>query len=505
MASRTQKAKWNMTSSMVAQLLTMACGLIIPRLMIKTFGSELYGATTSITNFLAYITLIEGGIGGVARAALYKPLAEKNTVEISNVYNEIIKFFRVVGVIFIIYTLGLACSYKFLASSSDLEWFFSFILVIVISISTIGQYFLGISNSILLQADQKLYINNLLNTFTVFINTIFIVILIYLNCNIIIVKFVSSCIFLIRPFALSVYVKKKYKLLSIKECTKTNSLSQKWTALGQHIAYFLHSNTDIVVLTVLTNLKVVAVYSVYNMVVSSVRNLTASFYNGLESVLGNMYAKKEIDQLNKVFGYYETMISIVAIVLFSSTASLIVPFVRLYTQGVNDVNYVIPEFATIAVLAEMVYTLRTPYHYMVNAANRFRETRFSAYGEAVINIAFSVLLVFKFGIVGVVLATLLAMIFRSVYYAVYISKHIIHRNIWLFVKRYVINIIAFFAIFILGNYLITILGAENYFKWMICGAAVSIMAVIVTISLNFIFYKEDVWAILKRARISQKN
>ncbi len=47
-------------------------------------------------------------------------------------------------------------------------------------------------------------------------------------------------------------------------------MTQKLTGLSQHIAYFLHSNTDVAGLTFLTNLSMVAVYSVYHMVVNSI-------------------------------------------------------------------------------------------------------------------------------------------------------------------------------------------------------------------------------------------
>lgn len=497
MSTRTQKAKWNISTSLLAQIASMICGLIVPRIMIKNFGSELNGAATSITNFLAYISLIEGGIAGVARAALYKPLAENDTKSVSEVYNQITRFFRVVGCIFIGYTVVLAGSYKFIANDSNLGWTFSFSLVLVISISTLAQYFLGISNSIIIQADQRLYINNILSVVTIVVNTAFIVVLTRLNCSIVFVKLVSSFVFILRPLILAIYVKRQYVIEKTTHQT-TDKLNQKWTALGQHIAYFLHSNTDVVVLTIFANLKVVSVYSIYYMIVTSVRNLTASFYNGIESVFGNLYAKGEHDKLNNVFGYYETLISFAAIILFSSTAILIVPFVKLYTTDVNDVNYIIPSFGLIAVLGELIYTLRIPYHHMVNAANRFKQTRFAAYGEAGINIILSIALVFKFGITGVAIATLVAMIFRSAFYAFYLSKHILHRSFGLYVKRNVINGITFALIVCIGLWMVSQHEILDYFQWFICGVIVVVFASILTIVSILLFYRSDLLSILKR-------
>ena len=229
----------------------------------------------------------------------------------------------------------------------------------------------------------------------------------------------------------------------------------------------------------------------------------SGWYNGLEAVFGNMYAKGEMEGLNKVFGYYETLISVVAVTLYSATAVLIVPFVKIYTMGVTDTNYVIPEFAIMAVLAEMVYTLRTPYHYLSNAANRFKETRTAAYGEAVINILLSIALVFKFGIIGVAAATLVATAFRSVFYAVYISKHILHRRMSSYIKRNVLNGLAFAAIFMAGSRSVSLVGTENFLKWIICGLFVFVISLTISIVINMIFYREDILAILNRTMVGR--
>ena len=172
-------------------------------------------------------------------------------------------------------------------------------------------------------------------------------------------------------------------------------------------------------------------------------------------------------------------------------------------MGITDTNYVNAEFAIMAVLAEIVYTLRTPYHYLSNAANRFKETRTAAYGEAVINILFSVALVFKFGIIGVAAATLAATAFRSVFYAVYISKHILQRRIFAYIKRNIIYGLAFTAIFIAGGWTVSLVGTENYLKWTICGLLVFALSLIISLLTNMMFYRGDILAILSRTRIGK--
>ena len=102
MAGRLLRVKLNTFSSLAHQLVTTLCGLVIPWIMIDTFGSTAYGITISIAQFLSYITLLEGGIGRVARGALYKPLAEKNEEQISQVYLAVKRFFAAIGNSFIV-------------------------------------------------------------------------------------------------------------------------------------------------------------------------------------------------------------------------------------------------------------------------------------------------------------------------------------------------------------------------------------------------------------------
>lgn len=503
---RLLRAKLNIVSSLGTQIVALFCGLVIPRMMIGAFGSELYGATASIGQFLAYISLFEGGIGGVARAALYGPIAQNDVARMSAIVSEIKRFFRLLAYAFVAYVIILGVSFKSISHIQSLDWISTFLLVVVISISTFGQYFIGISNSVFLQAAQKTYITNAITMIATVLNTVLVILLVRVGCNIIVVKLVSSCVFVLRPIFLWLYVKKSYKLTHVKK-TREVYLKQKRTGMGQHLAFFLHSNTDVMVLTWFADLASVAVYSVYHMVISQIQNLTTSFASGMEAIFGDMLAKNEYDELNRCFGYYETLISIVSTVLFSATAVLILPFVKLYTRNVSDANYIVPLFAIILTLASLVYCWRIPYHSMTIAAGHFKETRVAAYGEAVINVGLSILLVHFGGLVGVAIATLVATMFRFFYYAIYLSKKISCRKISAFLKRISINIVAFAIIFLLGRIVTSSMNMENYAQWALGGIVVTAVAVLVTLILNGMFYRSDFVAILnkilKKAKIKR--
>ena len=83
----------------------------------------------------------------------------------------------------------------------------------------------------------------------------------------------------------NVYVNRKYQIEKNVE-PDNNAIKQRWDGLGHHIAYLLHNNTDITILTLFANIKEVSVYSVYYMVVSEViKKLTVTFSTGSGSSL----------------------------------------------------------------------------------------------------------------------------------------------------------------------------------------------------------------------------
>ena len=140
--------------------------------------------------------------------------------------------------------------------------------------------------------------------------------------------------------------------------------------------------------------------------------------------------------------------------LFSCTGALIVPFVRLYTKGITDADYIQPVFALVLLMAEAVNCMMLPCSGLPAAANRFRQTRWGAYGEAAINIILSCALIHWRPLIGVALGTLTATVFRSVYYMAYSGRHIL------------LGVLA-----AAGCRLLQGIAIDNYFQWVLWGLA----------------------------------
>ncbi|TYO96453.1 lipopolysaccharide biosynthesis protein [Desulfallas thermosapovorans] len=494
---RTRKALYNTAASLALQAITIICGFIVPRLIIGSFGSSVNGLVYSIKQFLGYITLLEFGVGGVVRAALYKPLADHDLNSINGIVKATENLFRVIALVFVGYSLLVAGLFPFLVGN-EFEWLFTFILVLIIGAGTFVQYYFGITYQVLLQADQKRYIASLTQILATVCSTILVVILVKQGAGIHMVMLGSAVVFITRPILLSIYVRSKYKITS--RCTADQrAIKQRWDGLGHHLAYFLHRHTDVVVLTLFTNTREVSVYSIYYMVVSGIEKIMTTFSSGLEAGFGNMIAKKETVALNANFRLYEFISFTVTTIFFTSAALLVLPFVSVYTGGITDANYHRPAFAYILIMAEAVYCIRLPYHSVTLAAGHFKQTRNGAFAEAAINIILSIALVIQYGLMGVAIATLCAMLFRTIQYAIYLSNNVLHRSIRLFIKRCAVNILAAAAIVLLAQ-LLPAMHIDSYLRWCLYACEIMFVATTVTLGINGIFYARDLKNIAAVAR-----
>ena len=76
MESRSKKFFYNTLFMALLQLVNIPAALIVPRIMLLFYGSEINGLVSSIYQVINYFTLVEAGLSAAAIYALYKPLAE---------------------------------------------------------------------------------------------------------------------------------------------------------------------------------------------------------------------------------------------------------------------------------------------------------------------------------------------------------------------------------------------------------------------------------------------
>lgn len=482
--TRAQKLTFTTLSSFAYQIITIIAGFILPVFTLKYYGTETNGLVVSITQFLGLISFLDLGVGQVVQSNLYKPLAMDDYEKTSDILVSAKKFFRTLAKILLIYSLMLACLYPFIASTSFDYWYI-FFLVLILSISSFAQYYFGIHYQLLLNSDQRGYVQYSLQIVTVIMNLVFSSILIITGFGIHAVKLVTSLVYLLRPLGMYCYVKIKYNNIDVKKKITYEPIKQKWNGFAQHIASVVLNNTDTVVLTLFASLNDVSVYAVYNLVISGAKQLFTSVLQGIQPILGEYWAKREDEKLRQFFGFIEWIIHTGTVFFFGCIATLIVPFVRVYTREITDCNYVAIAFGVILTIAHAVHCIRLPYNLMVLAGGHYKQTQSCYIIAAAINIMISIFMIYKYGLVGVAIGTLISMLYQTLWLVIYVSRNLIKWKIIDVLKQVMIDSISALIACILSMQFC--LQELTYVGWIILAIKVSVVWGIVILIFNLIF------------------
>lgn len=483
-----KKLAKNTIASLLFQITSVTCGFILPRLILESYGTNINGLVNSITQFLTVIAFLELGVGAVVQSSLYKPLADKDNAAISKIIVSANKFFRNLARILLVYIIFLMISYTFI-TNTDYDWQYTALLIGAIGISSFAQYYFGMVDRLLLTADQRGYIQYNAQTVTLILNTLASVVLIKVGASIHMVKLVTSLIYLMRPVFLRYYVN-KYYAVDRRITYEGEPIKQKWNGMAQHLAAVVLDSTDNIVLSVFATLADVSIYSVYHIVLYGVKNLCLSMTNGIQAVFGRFWAEQRLEELHRFFGTIEWIIHNGTVFVFGCTGVLVVPFVQVYTLGINDANYVQPLFGCVLTLAHAGHCLRLPYNMMILAGGHYKETQHNYVIAVLLNIVISVLSVRAWGLIGVALGTMAAMAYQTVWMAYYNSKNLLKWPFQKFLKQVIVDII----VVLTGVFLTKgmSMGAVTYLSWTFLAVKVAVVWVIVLVVYNCIFYRENV-------------
>ena len=94
--------------NLILTILVSLMGFIQNKYFIKYLGVEVLGIMKLFNQLFQYLNIVEMGIGAASAYALYKPLAEKNTEEISKIVSTIKSIYNKIAII--LFGLGLICT-----------------------------------------------------------------------------------------------------------------------------------------------------------------------------------------------------------------------------------------------------------------------------------------------------------------------------------------------------------------------------------------------------------
>lgn len=495
---RTKAFLLNTITTGIMQLVMMIVGFIVPRVMLKEYGSEVNGLVSSISQFIAYFNLVEAGLAGASVYSLYKPIAESNYKAINAIVSATKRLYTQSGYIFISLVLGLAIIYPYFIETTSLSAVEVSALVLILGANGALEFFTLAKYRVLLTADQKVYIISIATIASQIINMIIVVTLASLKVNIVTLRTVALFSIFIRSTILMLYTKKKYRFLNYRETPDNKAIEKRWDALYLQIMGTIHVGAPIVIATVFTSLKEVSVYSIYQMVLGGISGIVGIFANGLSSSFGNIIVKGENETLKRAYSEFEFFYYTIITIIYSVTFVTIMQFISIYTNGISDINYNIPIIGFLSTLNGLLHNIKTPQGMIVFSAGLFKETRIQTTIQGAIVVVLGCILVPYLGLSGILIASITSNIYRDIDLIYYIPKSVTKLPIKNTVNR--ILRICISCILIYMPMIFIKIKTESYLEWINFAIITLLYSIIIVIIMGLIFEKNEIKNILNRLK-----
>lgn len=475
-----RRSFYNVFWGLMSQVISILMGIIIPRLVIVSLGSESNGLLSSVNQALVYLNLLEAGIGTATLQALYKPIALQNRDEINGVLAATNKYYKKVGSWYFGAVCILSVVYPIIIKST-LPIPTVVFVIFFSGMSQVVNFFFQGKYRILLQAEGKNYIITNLGTVLNICTSICKIAMLLLGFDVAALQIMFFSFSVIQMGYICFYIRKNYKWIDLSVSPNEESLSQRKAVMVHQISGLIFSNTDVLILTYFCGLKVVSVYSMYIMLFGMIGTAISTINGSFSFALGQTYGTDK-NKFMKLYNAFETYNMALTFSLYSIANAFILPFLKLYTAGVTDINYIDAVLPYLFVSTYLLSNGRSASQRVIEYAGHFKLTQNRSIIESVINISVSLISVHFWGIYGVLFGTIAALLYRTNDMIIYASKNLLRRKTRITYIKWFTNAITFISVTVMMNLIIRKIRLDSFGILIM----IAILACIIVIPLFFV-------------------
>lgn len=499
-----KRGLYNIIWGVFGQVITIALGIVVPRLVLVSFGSEVNGLLNSITQIYAYFTLFEAGIGTATLQALYKPTADKDKDAVNGILSATSRYYKRVALAYLGAVLIFAIVYP-LTVNSSLPKIWIFFIILLNGLGSVINFWVQGKYTLFLSSIGKSYVNTNLGTVSNILTSASKIILLLMGCDVLQLQVVYFVISIIKMLFIYFYIKKNYSWINVKAEPNCSALSQRNSVLIHQISYLIFSNTDVLLITYFFGFKEVSVYSMYLMLFTYINVFATQIYSAFSFRFGQIY-HSNVELYKKYHDIFEVYYLSVVFIMFTMGYVFIVPFLSLYTAGVNDVDYLDYKLAFLFFAMNILSSGRNSSVMVINYAGHFKNTIRQTVTEAVINVVCSLVFINVFGIYGVLMGTIAALMYRMIDMVIYSNKKLLNRSSFITFRRWILNLgISFIVIFVTHKININ---ADSYFLLILSATIIGIIIFTVFMIINSLLeYKvsKNLLLFIKNRLINRKT
>lgn len=447
---KASKGMKNIFFGLLYQFVVIIFGLITPRLLLVSYGSEVNGLLSSVKQLYAYFVLLEAGVGTATLQALYRTISNKNQKSTNEVMAATNIFYKRTSKYYLGLVLLLSVAYP-LVIESEIASINIFLIVLFLGIPGVMSYFIQGKYNILLQAEGKYYVTANLSMITYVLSNLIKLLLINWGYGVVFVQLIYCVLNLFPVIYIKLYMKKHYQWLDLSLTPDFKSIGQRASVMVHQVSSLVFSNTDVLILTIFAGLSTVSVYSVYSSFYTMVKSVLFSFLNGLKFKLGQAY-HISLEEYIKLHDLFEVWYMMLTFILYTIVQVFIIPFLALYTEGIEDINYIDAKLSFLFTTVFLLQAGRSSSSLVIDFAEHFKKTKNRAILEMTINITVTLICVVKFGIYGVLFGTIVALLYRTNDMIIYANRVILKRSPAVTYQRWLTNLAVAIVVIVYFEY-----------------------------------------------------
>ncbi|HZG84984.1 hypothetical protein [Paenibacillus sp.] len=502
---RAKKALYCTITSFAFQFLAIIVGFIQPRILIEVYGSSTNGLVMAIAQFIRYFSVLELGLAGAVIYKLYKPLEVEDNNDINKILSSTKHYYWRIGIVYSTLVIGFSSIYPFIINAEEIPKITVFLLVLIVGCSGSIEFFLLSKYRVLLVADQRSYVINLVSILVLIINSIIIIGMALLDFNIALVQSTALSTYFIRFAIIYFYIKRKYPNVNYNFKGHYISFDNRNDVLIMQVAGLLIWNSPFFIISILIGVTEVSIYAIYNLVFSGLDGVLSSLNNGLQAGFGRLLATQKRNIFIKAYKEYELISFTISSWMFSCSAILILPFINVYTKGITDANYINPILAFLFVITYFVGKgLTMPYMTIVNSAGLFKEVSKPLLITSITSILLSILFAMLYRIEGILVITFFTVTIVLVIFIKVATTKVTE----IAIRATIFNILKTLSISIIGivtfDYICP-LDISNYKDWVITAIIATFWIGFVLIVGNLLLNRTAFLEVLKRVKAVMKK
>lgn len=410
--NRTKNATRNMFFNLIMRIYTLAVPFLLRTLFIYIMGVQYMGLNSLFTSILSVLNLAELGVGSAMVHSMYKPLSEDDTDTVCALMGLYRKYYRIIGLVVLVIGVAISPLLPHIVKDelpSDINLYVLYFLNLAV---TVVSYWLFAYKNCIITANQRNDVNTKINLCISTVTYVLQLFVLFAFRNYYLYIIVSIVTGIVSNIVTAIVANKMFPQF----CAKGKLPAENIKAINKKVrdlftaklgTVVVHSS-DTIVISAFLGLTLLTQYQNYYFIMTSVSGFVSIIYSSMTSIIGNSIVVESWEKNYRDFRVLLFIIALISGICTTCFLCLYQPFMELWLGKdlLLDFGIVIC-FCIYFFAGELNKTLNL----YKDASGMWHSDRFRPLVVSLLNLGLNLASVHFLGLYGIILSTIVPMIF----------------------------------------------------------------------------------------------